>query len=151
MSHVGERVRGRGGGSRGLHCPLAHLVAVNRQRAQEEAQDLVRWLRPDYQRPRFGAPARIGEQLDALLPSPVSVGASKPAFPAEAVERVAAVLAALARTSTPIDARAMAARFRQGLRVERAIRDTLISLARVGEISTTDGGHSFARCLTGTG
>ena len=35
-------------------------------------------------------------------------------------------------------------------RVERAIRDILISLARVGEISTMDGGHSFARRLTGT-
>jgi hypothetical protein len=61
------------------------------------------------------------------------------------------VLAALAPAATPIDARTIAAHFRQGLKVERAIRDILISLARVGEISTVDGGHSFARRLTGTG
>ena len=36
-------------------------------------------------------------------------------------------------------------------KVERAIRGILISLARVGEISTVDGGRSFARRLTGTG
>lgn len=130
---------------------LARLVALNRQRAQEEAQGLIRWLRPDYQRPRFGAPVRTGEQLDAPLPEPIAAVVSKPAFPAEAVERVAAVLAALAQAAAPIDARAIAARFRQGLKVERAIRDILISLARVGEISTMDGGHSFARRLTGTG
>lgn len=77
---------------------LARLVALNRQRAQEEAQGMVRWLRPDYQRPRFGTPARVGEQIDTLLPEPMSAAASKPLFPSEAVERVAAVLAALAGT-----------------------------------------------------
>lgn len=130
---------------------LARLVALNRQRAQEEAQGVVRWLRPDYQRPRFGTPGRMGEQIEAALPVPAPAAATRPAFPADAVGRVAAVLAALAGTSAPIDAASIAGRFRQGLRVERAIRDILISLARVGEISTVDGGHSFARRLTGTG
>lgn len=130
---------------------LARLVALNRQRAQEEAQGMVRWLRPDYQRPRFGTPGRMGEQIEAALPVPAPAAATRPAFPADAVGRVAAVLAALAGTSAPIDAASIAGCFRQGLRVERAIRDILISLARVGEISTVDGGHSFARRLTGTG
>ncbi|SDG77791.1 class I SAM-dependent DNA methyltransferase [Bosea robiniae] len=130
---------------------LARLVALNRQRAREEVQGIVHWLRPDYQRPRFGTPGRAGEQLEAALPTPISAAAGKPAFPTEAVGRVAAVLAALADTSTPIAARAIAARFRQGLKVERAIRDILVSLARVGEISTLDGGQSFARRRTGTG
>ena len=34
---------------------VARLVALNAERAAEEAQGAVRWLRPDYQRPRFGA------------------------------------------------------------------------------------------------
>ena len=34
---------------------VARLVALNAERAAEEAQGQVRWLRPDYQRPRFGA------------------------------------------------------------------------------------------------
>lgn len=130
---------------------LSRLVALNRQRAQEEGQGVFRWLRPDYQRPRFGSSNRAGEQIETALPMPIAAAAGKPAFPGEPVERVAAVLAALAGPSTPIDAAAIATRFRQGRKVERAIRDILISLARVGEISTMDGGHRFARRLSGTG
>ncbi len=33
---------------------LTRLVALNKERAAEEAQGHVRWLRPDYQIPRFG-------------------------------------------------------------------------------------------------
>lgn len=33
----------------------ARLVALNATRAAEEKAGQVRWLRPDYQRPRFGA------------------------------------------------------------------------------------------------
>lgn len=34
---------------------VARLVALNAERAAEEKRGEVRWLRPDYQRPRFGA------------------------------------------------------------------------------------------------
>lgn len=33
---------------------VTRLVALNAARAAEEAAGHVRWLRPDYQRPRFG-------------------------------------------------------------------------------------------------
>src|SRR6185312_3679718 len=33
---------------------LARLVALNQERVREEAAGQVRWLRPDYQIPRFG-------------------------------------------------------------------------------------------------
>ncbi len=33
---------------------VARLVALNQERAAEEAQGTIRWLRPDYQIPRFG-------------------------------------------------------------------------------------------------
>ena len=32
---------------------VARLVALNRERAAEEAAGTIRWLRPDYQIPRF--------------------------------------------------------------------------------------------------
>lgn len=41
----------------GLLAPatiVARLVALNQERAAEEAQGTIRWLRPDYQIPRFG-------------------------------------------------------------------------------------------------
>ncbi|MDX3808872.1 class I SAM-dependent DNA methyltransferase [Bosea thiooxidans] len=130
---------------------LARLVALNRQRAREEERGQVRWLRPDYQRPRFGGAARGGEQIEAEVLVAIHPALAKPAFPTEAVERVAAVLGALAGAAGPLDAAGIAGRFRQGRRVERAARDILVSLARVGEISTVDGGVRFARRLTATG
>ncbi|CAH1659772.1 Class I SAM-dependent DNA methyltransferase [Hyphomicrobiales bacterium] len=128
---------------------LARLAALNRQRLQDEARGTVRWLRPDYQRPRFGRAGKGGEQIEAEgLVAALPASAGRPPFPTDPVERVACVLSALARTQAALDAAGIAIRFRQGRKVERAIRDILISLARVGEISTVDGGHSFARRLT---
>lgn len=34
---------------------VRRLVALNAERAAEEAAGHIRWLRPDYQHPRFGA------------------------------------------------------------------------------------------------
>jgi len=131
---------------------LARLVALNRQRLREEARGTVRWLRPDYQRQRFGDAGRGGEQIEAEgLVAALPAGTGRPLFPTDPVERVAGVLLALAYAPTALDAAGIAARFRQGRKVERAIRDILISLARVGEISTVDGGGSFARRLSATG
>jgi hypothetical protein len=39
---------------------VARLVALNRERAEEEKQGKVRWLRPEYQIPRFGG-AKVKE------------------------------------------------------------------------------------------
>lgn len=131
---------------------LACLVALNRERAAEEARGEVRWLRPDYQRPRFARDGKGGEQIEAgELVALVPAAMGKVSFPTEPVERVAAVLASLAATSGALDATAIALRFRQGRKVERAVRDILVSLARVGEVSTADGGRSFARRMTATG
>jgi hypothetical protein len=53
--------------------------------------------------------------------------------------RLAAVYTALARARAPQDARAIAATFRQGARVERAIDRILKAWARVGQFHTSDG------------
>jgi hypothetical protein len=106
----------------------------------------------DYQRPRFGRGAAVGEQIEvAELVSLPAAGRTRPAFPAQPVERVAAVLAILATSHAPLDADAVALRFRQGLKVRSAVRAILISLARVGEASTRDGGGSFVRRFLATG
>ncbi|MEQ1689507.1 MAG: hypothetical protein ABL874_13125, partial [Sphingopyxis sp.] len=39
---------------------VARLVALNAQRAAEEAAGTIRWLRPDYQTPRFGPQSAKG-------------------------------------------------------------------------------------------
>ncbi len=131
---------------------LATLVALNRDRAREEERGTMRWLRPDYQRPRFGREAAVGEQIEAaellVLPAP---GSAKPVFPTQPVERVAAVLAVLATATMPLDATAIAQRFRQGLKVRAAIAAILVSLARVGEVSADEGKTRFGRRFAAAG
>ena len=62
-----------------------------------------------------------------------------------------AVLAILAKGGAPLDAEAIALQFRQGLKVRPAIRAVLVSLARVGEVSTADGGRRFGRRFAALG
>jgi hypothetical protein len=122
---------------------LSRLVALNRERAAEEARGHVRWLRPDYQIPRFGTAKEKAEQIEAEL-APAAVAKTKPAFPFGAVEQTAAVMAALAAASAPLSAGELAQTFKQGRKVEARISATLASLARTGFIAVADGGKKFA-------
>jgi len=123
---------------------LARLVALNQERAAEEAGGLVRWLRPDYQVPRFGSAkdkAELGLAGGAMRAEAAAPAGPKPAFPAEDAAQTAVVMAALAHAAGPLDA---AARFKQGRRVAPKVAAVLASLHRMGLVGTTDGGSAFA-------
>jgi len=120
---------------------LARLVALNRERAAEEATGHVRWLRPDYQRPRFGTPAQKAERGQLALVAPEDK--SKPSFPADERRRTAAIFSILASAPGPLSAGEIAARFRQGKRVEKDIALTLRAFVRFGDLASPDGGRTF--------
>ena len=121
---------------------LARLVALNKERAAEEKRGLVRWLRPDYQIPRFAkgvdkqAAREQGAQVAAELVAAVE---QKPSFPSGAVEQTAAVFAALAAASQPLDARGLAAQFKRTKTTEKKVGEVLASLARLGYVTSEDG------------
>jgi hypothetical protein len=123
---------------------LEKLIALNHERAAEERRGLVRWLRPDYQIPRFSkdidkqAAQEEGAQIMADLGLP-EVATRKPSFPTDAVAQTAAVFAALASASAPTDMVTIAARFRKTKNLERTISSVLASLARLGHVATKDG------------
>jgi hypothetical protein len=121
---------------------LTRLVALNKDRAAEEARGKVRWLRPDYQIARFGTVKQGPEQLSAHLIT-AEAKAQKPTFPSDEVAQTAAVMSVLASNSGPVNASDVASRFRQGRRIESKIRSVLAALTRLGFISTTDGGMTF--------
>lgn len=127
---------------------LGRLVALNKERAAEEKRGLVRWLRPDYQIPRFGkgldkqAASEQGAQVAATLD--IVAKAHRPTFPTSAVEQTAAVFAALAAASAPLDVASLAAQFRKTKTTERKIAEVLAALARLGHV-TTDGTHFALR------
>lgn len=121
---------------------LGKLVALNAERAEEEKHGLVRWLRPDYQAPRFAkdvdkqATEEEGAQVAAELIAPVE---QRPSFPAGAVEQTAAVFAALSAANVPLDAKALATQFKRTRTTEKKVGDVLASLARLGYVTTNDG------------
>ena len=121
---------------------LARLVALNKERAEEEAKGHVRWLRPEYQIARFGTPTEKKQQIEATLVAPEDAG--KPSFPREETRRAMAISAALARASAPMSATDIAGQFRQGKRIERDVALLLRAFARLGELTTADGGKTYA-------
>lgn len=123
---------------------LEKLIALNRDRAAEEKRSHVRWLRPDYQIPRFGkdldkmAAKEEGTQITAQL----GLGeptAKKLSFPADAVGQTAAVFAALATAKGAVTVGDIAAEFRKSKNLEKYIGEVLASLARLGHVATKDG------------
>jgi hypothetical protein len=121
---------------------LAKLLALNKERSEEEKRGLVRWLRPDYQIPRFAqgvdkqAADEEGAQVAAELIAAVE---QRPSFPAGAVEQTAAVFAALASADAPLDAKGLAAQFKRTKTTEKKVSEVLASLARLGYVTSEDG------------
>ncbi len=118
---------------------LVRLVALNAERAAEEAKGQIRWLRPQYQHPA-GQPRQAAIALDdAGGATPPGAGASIPAgqrlpWPAALPEQVAAVARVLAASSAPLSEAELAARFTgKGAWKKRLpqIVDTLEALGRV--------------------
>ena len=128
---------------------LARLVDLNRERAAEERRGQVRWLRPDYQMQRAGIAAPKAEQIEAELVLSLAKGAAakaqKPAFPRDAREQTAAVMAALLAAPAGLDAADLAARYKRGRTVERDVAATLAALARLGLATADEGGFRLRR------
>lgn len=120
---------------------LVRLVALNKARAAEEAAGHVRWLRPDYQIPRFGSTTQKVQkgELDLVAPE----DKVKPSFPADERRRTAAIFAILASAPGPLTAGDIAARFRQGKKVEKDIALTLRAFVRFGDLTAVNGGTHF--------
>ncbi len=125
---------------------LGNLVALNQERVREEAAGHVRWLRPEYQIPRFGNAKDKLALTGGTMNDPASAAAigPKPSFPASELEQTAAVLSMLNTAAEPLNATALSARFRQGRRVLPQVEAVLAALTRVGGLVTSpDGGRSF--------
>ncbi|MBS0582881.1 MAG: DUF559 domain-containing protein, partial [Proteobacteria bacterium] len=126
---------------------LERLVALNAERAAEEARGLVRWLRPDFQNPQAQAkpeqaemdtgeytenrvrPERGGDAAKA------NDGKTTP-WPKDAVDQVRAVADALTGAAAPLSVDEIAARFSgRGPWKKRlpSLLDMLVALGRARE------------------
>lgn len=126
---------------------LEKLVALNAERAKEEAAGQVRWLRPDYQIPRFakGAAAQKTGELD-LGANVVVLDKGLPAFPKDKGEQVMAIRAVLQASGRPMDAAAVSRAFKGGGRkIEQRVVQALNTLVRYAEITALADGTFAAR------
>ncbi|MFM5953318.1 MAG: class I SAM-dependent DNA methyltransferase [Novosphingobium sp.] len=78
---------------------LTHLVALNKQRAAEEAKGQVRWLRPEFQSPGAKAP-QVNATLD-LGDAPAAAPSVVIHWPKTLAEQVSTVATILAAASCP--------------------------------------------------
>lgn len=117
---------------------VARLVALNQERAQEEATGHVRWLRPAYQGPRAGVAAPQNRVL--TLVSGEAPAQRRPRFPSDRYEQPLAVQAAL-ETSGPAASADLARRFSGGARLEPRISRVLTTLHRYGHVDRLPDGR----------
>ena len=118
---------------------MYRLVALNKERAEEEARGHVRWLRPDYQNPAGHAARAKGIQSTMDI-GPTESTAKTP-WPKTLPEQIAAVRVTLSDlgTATPEQVARTFQRGRAG-----SVQPLLESLAALGQARTLDGGRFAA-------
>ena len=114
---------------------LERLVALHDERVLEEKRGLVRWLRPDYQIPRFGervpsAPEAEQEELETTEAATELV-----AWPDDAIEQLTAIRAAVAERALTVEE--VARRFRGAVRAD--VAKHLETLEVLGVVSRLEG------------
>lgn len=106
---------------------LTRLVALNKRRAAEEADGLIRWLRPEFQAPDYQAPVTrtldLGETA-AVLPDNIIP------WPGSLPEQVSAVQSILSTAGSPLAPQDVARAFK-GKRAA-TVRPVLDALAGIG-------------------
>lgn len=106
---------------------LTRLVALNKERAAEEAKGIIRWLRPEYQAPDYKAPVNatldLGETATPLSDNIIP-------WPEKLPDQVSAVAAILSGSATPLAPQDVARNFK-GKRAA-TVQPVLEALAGIG-------------------
>ena len=118
---------------------LERLVALNAERAAEEARGVVRWLRPAYQLPRAGLAATQPALLEEAAGAAPAAAAAQPPWPDGLAARAAAVRAALGAFGRPATAAEVAAAFagRADRKRVTAVAELLGTLVALGQARPT--------------
>lgn len=124
---------------------LTRLVALNHERAAQEARGRVRWLRPDFQNPD-GRAARVEKEqgeMDVGVAAPAPDG---PKLPEAQAELARAVRTLVASAATPLSSRDIASRFAgKNTKAKIARVDAMLAiLAAIGQAEATDDGRWFS-------
>lgn len=138
---------------------LERLVALNHERAAEEAAGKIRWLRPEFQCPQAGEPSKTQQTLPAAEPdeeeddsetktakgkkkAPKAAGKAtdKAAWPATLPERIRAVRGALTAIGKPATVEDIASRFTRANKAN--VTELLDTLVAVGQARRRGGKYA---------
>ncbi len=125
---------------------LDRLVALNLERAAEEAAGHIRWLRPDFQNPSVAVDTQKQAKME-LPQTPASTAttsaqpAAKRPWPATLPEQVAAIAQTLAESPLPLDEAAIAQRFTGKGPWKKRLPQLLETLAALGRARVNDDGR----------
>ena len=110
---------------------LSRLVALNAERAAEEARGRVRWLRPEFQNPG-GAQAAQGEMETGAETAIAAIAQKKLAWPKSLPEQVQALRGALVAAPGPLTTEQLARGFtRAQTKKVQELLETLVALGQV--------------------
>lgn len=114
---------------------MQRIMALNAERAQEEADGLVRWIRPQLQQPEGVSQQALGIS-DTIAGVPIAGGHVKSPWPKSLAEQAKAVRQTLISQDRALTAEQIAKRFVRGKaeRVEELL-ETLVSLGQAREVS----------------
>lgn len=122
---------------------LERLVALNAERAAEEARGLIRWLRPEFQNPA-GSTAPTQGALDAgdddVVPEKKTTAKKQP-WPKDLTDQVKAVTGTLSASSSPRSADDVAALFTGGSKRPARVAQILDMLTALGRARHTPDGR----------
>jgi len=118
---------------------LARLVALNRERAEEERNGLIRWLRPEFQAPQAKTPVQT--EMDVEI-APALAATSKIAWPKATPDQVRLLRQALAARTAPASPRDLARSFRRA--PTDKVEELLRTLSDLGHVHRTEAGTFVA-------
>ncbi len=122
---------------------LERLVALNKERAAEEAQGLIRWLRPEYRAPS-AQPQVQGELAGMAAPAlAAQAPAEKQPWPAALAAQAQAVRQALEALAAPADVATVAKSFSRAPRAR--VAELLETLAGLGQARVLEAGRYAGR------
>lgn len=124
---------------------LERLVALNAQRAAEEARGHIRWLRPEFQAPDAqAAPQQTEMESSTDSPEVVAAAASitTHTWPKDPIQQVRAVAELLQSSPTPLSLEEVQARFKGRGRWKARLPALLDMLVAVGQAQLQDGRYA---------
>jgi SAM-dependent methyltransferase len=118
---------------------LERLVALNRERATEEEQGLIRWLRPEYQKPvSKSAAVQTGFDLGEATAITGTLLKAKIPLPKTLPDQVQAIRTVLAATGCAVSAETLARMFLRA-RTDK-VKELLTTLATLGQVREVEPG-----------